>query len=158
MNKKARGMPKLKLLYYEQGPISQAGEIAHHKFLLSKFLWLPAKLSYNMYASWLVVCFITLSTSIYSAKFSALAALCNWPRYSDDCEEVPIRGTCTCKSLKATRLPPSSFAGSERASLSEVRASFERVSSEFRGVLSAIILSPKSHAINALRGAFMRKI
>ena len=67
--------------------------------------------------------------------------------YSDDCEEVPIRGTCTRKSLQATRLPPSSFAGSERAS-----------SSEFRGVSSAIILSPKPHAINALRGAFMRKI
>ena len=48
--------------------------------------------------------------------------------YSDDCEEVPIRGTCTRKSLEATRLPPSSFAGSERASSSEVR---ERVS---RGV------------------------
>ena len=45
--------------------------------------------------------------------------------YSDDCEEVPIRGTCTRKSLEATRLPPSSFAGSERASSSEVRASVE---------------------------------
>ena len=45
--------------------------------------------------------------------------------YSDDCEEVPIRGTCTRKSLEATRLPPSSFAGSERASSSEVQASFE---------------------------------
>ena len=46
----------------------------------------------------------------------------NTGTYSDNCEEVPIRGTCTRKSLEATRLPPSSFAGSERASSSEVRA------------------------------------
>ena len=34
-----------------------------------KFLWLPAKLSYNMYAFWLVVCFILLSRNICWANF-----------------------------------------------------------------------------------------
>ena len=39
-----------------------------------------------------------------------------------------------------------------------LRAATERVRARFERVSSAIILSPKFHAINALRGAFMRKI
>ena len=34
------------------------------KNVLSRFLWLPAKLSYKMYAFWLAVCFILLSTNV----------------------------------------------------------------------------------------------
>ena len=38
-----------------------ADKIAHQKNLLSGIIWLPARLSYKMYAFWLVVCFILLS-------------------------------------------------------------------------------------------------
>ena len=46
-----------------------ADKIAYQKNLLSRFLWLPAKLSYKMYAFWLVVCFILLSKNICLANF-----------------------------------------------------------------------------------------
>ena len=39
-------------------------------------------------------------------------------KYSDDCEEEPMRGTCTRKSLEATCLPHSSFACIEQANSS----------------------------------------
>ena len=60
------------------GPISQscsADKIAYQKILLSGFLWLLAKLSYKMYAFWLVVCFILLIKNICLAKFSVCTFL-----------------------------------------------------------------------------------
>ena len=55
------------------GPFSKScsvDKIPHQKYSLSKFIWLPAKLSYKMYAFWQVVCVIMLSTSICLATFS----------------------------------------------------------------------------------------
>ena len=65
------------LVYIHFNPRAQihraalADKIASQINLLSRFLWLPAKLSYKMYAFWLVVCFILLSKNICLAKFSA---------------------------------------------------------------------------------------
>ena len=44
--------------------------------LISRFLWLPVKCSYKMYAFWLVVCLILLSKNI------CLEAPWNWPQVS----------------------------------------------------------------------------
>ena len=51
---------------------SKAEKIAYQKYLLSIFLWLPAKLSYKMYAIWLVVYFKLLSKNICLAKWTPL--------------------------------------------------------------------------------------
>ena len=48
---------------------------AYQKDLLSRFIRLPAKLSYEVYAFWLVVCFIQLSKIICLANILYLAAL-----------------------------------------------------------------------------------
>ena len=46
----------------------EAEIIAYQKNLLSRFCWLPAKLSYKVCAFWLVVCCILLSKNICLAK------------------------------------------------------------------------------------------
>ena len=48
-----------------------ADKIAYRKELLSEFILLPAKLSYQIHAFGLVVCFILLSKHICLATFSA---------------------------------------------------------------------------------------
>ena len=51
---------------------AKQNKLLTRKNFLNRFLWLPAKPSYKMYALWLVVCFILLS------KILCLAALWNW--------------------------------------------------------------------------------
>ena len=46
-------------------------KIAYQKNWLSRFCWLPAKLSYKIYVFWLVDCFILLSENDFLTKFSA---------------------------------------------------------------------------------------
>ena len=48
-----------------------ADKIAYQNILFSRFIWLPTKLVYKMYAFWLVVCLILLSS------FMRLAAGCS---------------------------------------------------------------------------------
>ena len=64
-------------------------KFADKKYLLSRFLWLPAKPSYKiMHAFWLVVCFIQMwvfwlawkcLTKIFAEQMLYLTTLWNWP-------------------------------------------------------------------------------
>ena len=64
--------------------LSRKNHCFTEKKCLSRFLWLPAKLSYKMYEYWLVVCFKLLSKNICLAQFSAQQLYEIDPRYGVD--------------------------------------------------------------------------